>query len=71
MRPATDLSKGGIMMQLRLRPLEKKHLPCLRCGARMLTDAAHRFCRKCRRHNSEVYDAPVFTSGGGLRDASL
>jgi len=58
-------------MRLRLRPLEKKHLPCLRCGRIMWTDAAHRFCRKCRRHNSEIYDSPVYSSGGDLRDLSL
>ena len=50
-------------MRLRLRPLEKKHLRCLRCGKLMMTDAAHRFCRRCRRHNSEVYDVAVFSAG--------
>lgn len=53
-------------MQLRLRPLEKKNLPCLRCGRMMLTDAAHRFCRKCRRHNAEVYDAPAYSASGNV-----
>ena len=54
-------------MRLRLRPLEKKQLPCLRCGTVMWTDAAHRFCRKCRRRNSDVYDAPAHTLVGEMR----
>jgi Zn finger protein HypA/HybF involved in hydrogenase expression len=59
-------------MRLRLRPLQKKYLSCLRCGKTMWTDAAHRLCRKCRRHNSEVYDAPVFNCSGDSQDlASL
>ena len=58
-------------MLLRLRPLVKKNLPCLRCGKTMWTDAAHRFCRKCRRHNSEVYDAPAFSASGNNREASI
>jgi Zn finger protein HypA/HybF involved in hydrogenase expression len=49
-------------MQMRLVPLEKKQLSCLRCGTTMSTDAAHRMCRKCRRHNSEVYDVPTYGS---------
>jgi Zn finger protein HypA/HybF involved in hydrogenase expression len=51
-------------MRLRQVPLEKKQMSCLRCGDTMLTDAAHRMCRKCRRHNSEVYDVPICWSGG-------
>ncbi len=55
-------------MRLRLKPLEKKHLRCLRCGKTMYTDAAHRMCRKCRRHNNEVYDAPIYSIGNEVRD---
>ena len=51
-------------MRIRLVPLEKKYLSCLRCGATMSTDAAHRICRRCRRHNSEVYDVPTYGSSG-------
>ena len=59
-------------MRLRLKPLERKLLPCLRCGRMMMTDAAHRFCRKCRRHNSEVYDAPTYSARRSeSRDLSL
>ena len=58
-------------MRLRLRPLDKKYLPCLRCGHQMWTDAAHRLCRKCRRHNSEVYDVPIYNASGEAGDASL
>jgi len=49
-------------MRMRQVPLEKKHMDCLRCGATMWTDAAHRMCRKCRRHNAEVYEAPAYCS---------
>jgi hypothetical protein len=37
----------------------------------MWTDAAHRLCRKCRRHNSEVYDTPVFNTSGEAGAGSL
>ena len=59
-------SKGGHVMRLRMRTLPKKHLPCLRCGKILWTDAAHRFCRKCRRHNSEVYDTPTYSFVGDI-----
>jgi ribosomal protein L40E len=39
--------------------IERKHLTCLRCGATMWTDAAHRTCRKCRRGNSRGRDVQV------------
>jgi len=29
----------------------QKMLPCLRCGTMILTDAAHRFCRRCRANH--------------------
>jgi len=57
-------------MRLRVRPLEKKYLRCLRCGKLMWTDAARRFCRKCRRHNFEVYDVPIYTAGADAGDQS-
>lgn len=37
----------------------------------MWTDAAHRFCRKCRRHNNEVYDAPSYSAGASFKDVSV
>lgn len=49
-------------MRLRLVPLEKKQLSCLRCGKTLWTDAAHRICRHCHRHNSAVYDVPKYSS---------
>jgi Zn finger protein HypA/HybF involved in hydrogenase expression len=49
-------------MRLRQVPLEKKYMSCLKCGATVWTDAAHRMCRKCRRHNAEVYDVPIYCS---------
>ena len=51
-------------MRLRQVPLEKKFMSCLKCGATVWTDAAHRMCRKCRRHNAEVYDVPMYCSSG-------
>jgi Zn finger protein HypA/HybF involved in hydrogenase expression len=51
-------------MRLRQVPLEKKYMSCLKCGTTVWTDAAHRMCRKCRRHNAEVYDAPMYCSSG-------
>ncbi len=51
-------------MRLRQVPHEKKHLDCLRCGATIWTDAAHRICRKCRRHNAEIYEVPMYCSNG-------
>jgi Zn finger protein HypA/HybF involved in hydrogenase expression len=51
-------------MRLRQVPLEKKQMSCLRCGTMTLTDAAHRICRKCHRHNAEIYDAPMYCSSG-------
>jgi len=35
-------------MNIKEIKLEKKMLPCLRCGRRFLTDKSHRFCRRCR-----------------------
>ena len=58
-------------MRLRLRPLDKKYLSCLRCNRQMWTDAAHRLCRKCRRHNSEIYDGPVHCTSSEAGDASI
>lgn len=55
-------------MRLRVRPLEKKNLRCLRCGKMMWTDAAHRFCRKCRRHNNEVFDSHTYSLTGDSRE---
>lgn len=55
-------------MRLRMQALRKKHLPCLRCGKTMWTDAAHRLCRKCHRHNSEVYETPTYSFVGDMRD---
>ncbi len=43
------------MPRLRLRPLERKFLPCLRCGRVFWTDAAHRFCRKCLRQTRDLH----------------
>ena len=53
-------------MPMTLVALKKKQLSCLRCA----TDAAHRMCRKCRRHNSEVYDVPTYGSGGVQGDGA-
>jgi Zn finger protein HypA/HybF involved in hydrogenase expression len=50
--------------------MEKKRMPCLRCGKIMLTTASRRFCRKCRRHNNEVYDAPIFSLSRDSLDAN-
>jgi NMD protein affecting ribosome stability and mRNA decay len=58
-------------MRLRMQPMNKKDLPCLRCGRQMRTDAAHRLCRKCRRHNSEIYDVPVHCTSREVGAASL
>ena len=58
------------MMRMRLVPLEKKQLSCLRCGTTMWTDAAHRTCRKCRRSNSAVYDMPAYCSSGAQEVAA-
>jgi len=52
-------------MRLRLQPLEKKQLSCLKCGRTLWTDAGHRMCRECRRRNGEVYNTPVYTCSGG------
>ena len=58
-------------MRMRLVLLEKKQLSCLGCGTTMWTDAAHRMCSKCRRHNSAVRDVPVYGSGGLQEEAAL
>jgi Zn finger protein HypA/HybF involved in hydrogenase expression len=58
-------------MRLRQVPPEKKYMSCLKCGATVWTDAAHRMCRKCHRHNAEIYDAPVCWSGGIQGTVSL
>jgi hypothetical protein len=42
------------MTRLRLRPLEKKYLACLKCGQTIWTDAARRICRECTRKNSNA-----------------
>lgn len=57
-------------MRLRLRPLDKKYLPCLRCGRQMLTDAARRFRRRCRRLNADVYVGPVYGVSREIGEAS-
>ena len=58
-------------MRLRQVPLKQKQMACLRCGDMMLTDAAHRMCRKCRRHNAEIYDVPAYCSGGVQGNVTL
>lgn len=42
--------------------LEKKKLRCLRCGKTIVTDIAHRFCRKCQRANRESFAKRQFRS---------
>jgi Zn finger protein HypA/HybF involved in hydrogenase expression len=58
-------------MRLRQVPLEKKHMDCLRCGDTMWTDAAHRMCRKCRRHNAEIYETPMYCSSRDQGSATV
>ena len=57
-------------MRLRVKPLQKKELRCLGCGRTMWTDAAHRFCARCRRRNREAWIAPTYSAGATSRDRS-
>ena len=38
----------------------KKMLPCLGCGKELFTDAAHRFCTKCKERNKKVRGEAVY-----------
>ena len=59
-------------MANRIARLEKKMLPCLKCGKLLLTDKYHRFCKRCRNANLRegIGLEPVrVASGGDLADA--